>query len=94
MPAKKAAKKTPTKKVAKKAAQKIALKKPKASAANANIKKTRKKVASVTTQKTLKPSNEAIAQQAYLNYLQRVQNHLPGDSHGDWIAAEKQLEKS
>lgn len=38
-----------------------------------------------------KPSADAIARAAYLNYRRRVEQGLPGDSHGDWLAAEQQL---
>ncbi len=38
-----------------------------------------------------KPSIDVIARAAYLNYRRRVEQGLPGDSHGDWIEAEKQF---
>jgi hypothetical protein len=37
------------------------------------------------------PSREAVAHAAYLNYRRRVEKGLPGDSHGDWLEAERQL---
>lgn len=37
-----------------------------------------------------KPSLDAIARAAYLNYRRRVEQGLPGDSHGDWLEAERQ----
>jgi hypothetical protein len=37
------------------------------------------------------PSIDSIARSAYLNYRRRVENGLPGDSHGDWLEAERQL---
>ncbi len=37
-----------------------------------------------------KPSLDAIARAAYLNYRRRVEKGLPGDSHGDWLEAERQ----
>lgn len=36
-----------------------------------------------------KPSLDTIARAAYLNYRRRVENGLPGDSHGDWLEAER-----
>jgi hypothetical protein len=38
----------------------------------------------------VKPSLDAIARAAYLNYRRRVEQGLPGDSHGDWLEAERQ----
>jgi len=83
MPAKKAA----TKATAQKATAK------KATAKKAAKKATPAKKKAGTANPPSVPSIEAIARQAYLNYLHRVQNGLPGDSHGDWIAAEKELTK-
>jgi hypothetical protein len=40
---------------------------------------------------TAKASPDAIARAAYLNYRRRVELGLPGDSHGDWLEAERQL---
>jgi len=37
-----------------------------------------------------KPSLDAVARAAYLNYRRRVELGLPGDSHGDWLEAERQ----
>jgi uncharacterized iron-regulated membrane protein len=39
----------------------------------------------------VKPLPDVIARAAYLNYRRRVEQNLPGDSHGDWLAAERQL---
>ena len=36
-----------------------------------------------------KPSPDMIARAAYLNYRRRVEQGLPGDSHGDWLEAER-----
>ena len=36
-----------------------------------------------------KPSPDVIARAAYLNYRHRVEKGLPGDSHGDWLEAER-----
>lgn len=86
MAAKKTAKKTdvtapkePAAPAAKKAAKKAAAKK-------APAKKAATKAA-----KTAKPSPDAIAKAAYLIYRRRIDLGLPGDSHGDWLEAEKQL---
>lgn len=82
MAAKKAAKKAASsdKAPAKKAAKKTAAKK-----AVANAAKPAK------PEKKAPPSLEAVARGAYLNYRRRVENGLPGDSHGDWLEAERQL---
>jgi hypothetical protein len=87
MAAKKTAKKTtesasPKAPVARKAAKKAAPATRKSPAAKA----AKPAVSKVTT--------EAIARAAYLNYRRRVENGLPGDSHGDWLEAERQLAKS
>ena len=91
-----AAKKT-AKKVAKKAAPK---------AVKPEAKKTEKPVAKKAVRKAPakkaakkanaekhapRPSNDAIARAAYLNYRRRVEQGLPGDSRGDWLEAERQL---
>lgn len=84
MAAKKAAKKAtsdtePAKKAAKKTAKKTA------------AKKAAPKAASPKPEKKPAPSLEAIARSAYLNYRRRVEQGLPGDTHGDWLEAERQL---
>lgn len=84
-PAAPAAKKTATKTAAKKAAPA-----PKAT------KTATKKAASTPAPKSpkaaeKKPSLDEIARGAYLNYRSRVENGLPGDSHNDWLEAERQL---
>ncbi len=38
-----------------------------------------------------KPTLDAVARAAYLNYRRRVEQGLPGDSHGDWLEAEQQF---
>ena len=38
-----------------------------------------------------KPSLDVVARAAYLNYRRRVEQGLPGDSHGDWLEAERQM---
>jgi hypothetical protein len=82
MAAKKAAKQTSSsdKAPAKKAAKKSAAKKTPALPP-----------AGASPEKKAPPSLEAIARGAYLNYRRRVENGLPGDSHGDWLEAERQL---
>jgi hypothetical protein len=77
-PPKPAAKKVAA--VAKKAAAKKAVTSP----APAAKKAAAKKVAA-------KPSLDAVARAAYLNYRRRVEQGLPGDSHGDWLEAERQF---
>jgi hypothetical protein len=83
--AKKAAKKA-TPKIAKKAATKAAAaleptERPQAAAVKkAAVKKI-----------TVKPSLDAIARAAYLNYRRRVEQSLPGNPHSDWLEAERQL---
>jgi hypothetical protein len=95
MAAKKTAKKTtesapkeaelaPKKTVAKKAAKKAPAKKAAAKKAAADSAPAAKKVAA-------KPSLDAIARAAYLNYRRRVEQGLPGDSHGDWLEAERKF---
>lgn len=37
---------------------------------------------------TAKPSLDAIAKAAYLNYRRRVENGMPGNSQSDWLEAE------
>jgi hypothetical protein len=82
--AKKAAKKAVAKKApAKKAAPAAAEK-----AAPAPAKKAPAKKAAA------KPSLDVIARAAYLNYRRRVELGLPGDSHGDWLEAERQFSES
>lgn len=42
------------------------------------------------TKKTpAKLSPDVIARAAYLNYRRRIEQGLPGDSHGDWLEAER-----
>ena len=65
-------------------AKKTVAKKAATSPAPAPKKAAAKKVAA-------KPSLDAIARAAYLNYRRRVEQGLPGDSHGDWLEAERQF---
>jgi hypothetical protein len=88
MPAKKTATKATAKKVPAKKAAKEAT-----AASKAPAKKAAPAKKPSGSKAPVAPSIEAIARQAYLNYLHRVQNGLPGDSHGDWLAAEQSLTK-
>ena len=49
-----------------------------------------KKAAPAAKKAAAKPSLDEIARAAYLNYRRRVEQGLPGDSHGDWLEAERQ----
>lgn len=75
-----AAKKAPAVKAAKKAAAKAPAKKAAKPAAAAP------KINSAPA-----PGPDAIARAAYLNYRRRVELGLPGDSHSDWVEAERTL---
>ena len=84
------AKKAATKKVAaKKAAAKKEPKKAPSPAPAAEAAPAVKKTA-VAKKAAVKPSLDVIARAAYLNYRRRVEQGLPGDSHGDWLEAERQ----
>lgn len=75
--------------VAKKAAKKAAATKTAAKkAAKSPASSTEK---SAAPKAAAKPTSDAIARAAYLNYRKRVELGLPGDSHGDWLEAERQL---
>jgi hypothetical protein len=76
-PVPKKAAKVATKAVARKAAAPAA-KSPKASAKK-----------SAAPKAPAKPSPDAIARAAYLNYRRRVEQGLPGDTDGDWLEAER-----
>jgi hypothetical protein len=61
-------------------------------------KKAAKKVAVAKTRAPIpakkvavKPSLDAVARAAYLNYRRRVEQGMPGDSQGDWLEAERQF---
>lgn len=71
---KSAAKKTVAKKLISAPAKKIA--------PTSSAKKPSKKVV------TPKPSLDAIAKAAYLNYRRRIENGMPGNSQSDWLDAE------
>jgi hypothetical protein len=87
---------------AKKAAKKAAVKKADPARAAVKAPATAKKApatakkAPATAKKApakktaAKPSLDAVARAAYLNYRNRVEKGLPGDSHGDWLEAERQ----
>jgi len=96
MAAKKTTKKTAAKKTAKSAddatkapaTKKTAVKK---TAAKKAAKKALPKSEQTKSVKKAAPSIDSVARSAYLNYRRRVENGLPGDSHGDWLEAERQL---
>jgi hypothetical protein len=75
---------------AKKAAKKAAVKKaaPAASTVKAPVPAAAKKAPAKKA--AAKPSLDSVARAAYLNYRNRVEKGLPGDSHGDWLEAERQ----
>lgn len=73
---------------AKKAAKKAAVKKADPARAAVKAPATAKKAPAKKT--AAKPSLDAVARAAYLNYRNRVEKGLPGDSHGDWLEAERQ----
>lgn len=91
-----AAKKTAKKTTETAPAQTESAPKPVAKKATKTAKKAvAKKVAPTAAKKAAKtapakPTLDAIARAAYLNYRRRVEQGLPGDSHGDWLEAEKQ----
>jgi len=102
MPAKKTAKKSPEAASEKPLApSKKAVKGAKTAPAKPTIGKkiySKKTTAKKTVAKTpeskkaglaAKVSLDTIARAAYLNYRRRVENGLPGDSHGDWLDAEQ-----
>ncbi|MEI8037218.1 MAG: hypothetical protein WCJ14_02405 [Verrucomicrobiota bacterium] len=81
--------------VAKKAVKKVAAKKaaPKAAApkevtpkAAAAPKEAAPKAAAKVS---VRPSPDELARAAYLNYRRRAEQGLPGDSHQDWLEAER-----
>lgn len=49
---------------------------------------------SATPKTAVKITPDALARAAYLNYRRRVEQGLPGDSHGDWLEAERSLGKT
>ena len=73
---------------AKKAAKKAAVKKADPARAAVKAPATAKKAPAKKT--AAKASLDAVARAAYLNYRNRVEKGLPGDSHGDWLEAERQ----
>lgn len=59
-------------------------------AKKAVAKKAAPAVKKTTTKIAVKPTLDAIARAAYLNYRRRVELGLPGSSQGDWLDAERQ----
>lgn len=96
-----ASKKTATKTTAsapKKSAAPTPVAKKTAKKASAPVKAAAKKTAvakspaPVAAKKvSAKPSLDAVARAAYLNYRRRVEQGMPGDSQGDWLEAERQF---
>ncbi len=86
---------TPAKKAAKKAAKKEVAAKVEVATetevAATSAPKPAKKAAAKPA--TTAPSPDAVARVAYMNYRKRVEQGLPGDSHTDWLEAERQLTK-
>jgi hypothetical protein len=70
-------------------AKKVAVKKVAAKKVAAVKKVAAKKTAAKKS--APKASLDLIARAAYLNYRRRVEQGLPGDSHGDWVEAENQF---
>ncbi|MEX1048612.1 MAG: hypothetical protein WED15_03725 [Akkermansiaceae bacterium] len=99
MAAKKTATKKPTESAPKgaKATPKPAAKKAAKTASKVAAKKATPaapapaKPAPAAKKSAAKPSLDSIARAAYLNYRRRVERGLPGDSHGDWLEAERQI---
>ncbi len=91
-----------TPKVKKTAAAKPAAAKPAAAAKTppaqaasvASAAETAPHAAKVPAPKAAKPSPDVIARAAYLNYRRRVDEGLPGDSHDDWLAAEREFQRA
>jgi len=81
--------------VAKKAVKKVAAKKaaPKAAApkeVNPKAAAAPKEAAPKAAAKvSVRPSPDELARAAYLNYRRRAEQGLPGDSHQDWLEAER-----
>ena len=81
-----------TKKTAKKTTESLPAEPaiPAAPVAKKTVKAAKKAVAKKSAPKAAeKPSPDVIARAAYLNYRRRVEQGLPGDSHGDWLEAER-----
>lgn len=60
-----------------------------ASPAPASVPAIAKTPAPAANKIAAKPSLDTIARAAYLNYRRRVEQGLPGNSHGDWLEAER-----
>lgn len=77
---------------AKKAAKKVA------KTTSSAGEKTGKQPSAVKKTTEKKPAGkitpDTLARAAYLNYRRRVEQGLPGDSHGDWLEAERSLGKT
>lgn len=82
--------------VAKKAVKKVAAKKVAAPKAAAPKEVTPKAAAApkeaapkAAAKVSVRPSPDELARAAYLNYRRRAEQGLPGDSHQDWLEAER-----
>jgi hypothetical protein len=91
MAAKKSAKKVPAKTADPAAAKPVKKAAAKKTAKKAAAKSATKPVKAEKPEKKSAPSPDSIARAAYLNYRRRVEEGLPGDSHGDWLYAERLL---
>jgi hypothetical protein len=72
----------------KKAVKKAVAKKAAVGSKKATLEPT---VTPVAKKTAARPSLDDLARAAYLNYRRRVEQSLPGDSHGDWLEAERQF---
>lgn len=85
------------KKAAKKAAKTTASSGEKTGDQPAAVKPAAKKAAvkkAASPKPAAKVTPDVLARAAYLNYRRRVEQGLPGDSHGDWLEAERTLGKT
>jgi len=85
--------------VAKKTVKKAATKKaaaPKAAAPKEVARKAaaapKEVVRKAAPKASAKPTPDELARAAYLNYRRRTEHGLPGDSHGDWLEAERHFQ--
>jgi hypothetical protein len=79
------------KKTAKKSTEPTPAKTPAPVAKKAAKKAATKAVKTPAVKAAAKITTDMIARAAYLNYRRRVEQGLPGDSHRDWLEAERQL---
>jgi hypothetical protein len=91
MPAPAPKKAAAPKPVAKKAAKKAAVEKVPAKKATKKVAVAKTRAPIPAKKVAVKPSLDAVARAAYLNYRRRVEQGMPGDSQGDWLEAERQF---